>query len=358
MYCKMDETFVLSSDSSDGGSPPAKRRSIEGVPSNFDGDRGVRFSFGVANMSTSETIPEEPIEMSTPLRSSSIAIKTPVSLRRRSVSMSSIRRRNGNAAIEPPPKELCSTFVQREIQFHDLSSEDDEANEEDVFVAGTSKKADDNLDLNMRALLSPDKKNKKKEKVEEVQNEFYGVYCLVSRSDRPCYKNRCYIGYTVDPNRRIMQHNGGRGKGGAKKTDSRGPWDMVCVIHGFPNHVAALRFEWAWQNPNVSKCIKELQLKKQRKETPLAYQIRIACELMRSKVFCRFALTFRWLITTEELPFPSTCPPPDHTKLRYGKVKKEFSLVSSKREDYMEMGECRICGKDIEKQFCNNCFQK
>lgn len=89
---------------------------------------------------------------------------------------------------------------------------------------------------------------------------------------------------------------------------------------------------------------------------------------MNSSAFCRFALTFRWLITvifpsniseisrfflskfqTEELPFPTSCVPPDHTKLRFGKVKKEMSLVPSKREDYLEMGECRICGKDIEK---------
>ncbi|CAK5121725.1 unnamed protein product [Meloidogyne enterolobii] len=57
-----------------------------------------------------------------------------------------------------------------------------------------------------------------------VQDEFFGVYCLVSKSIEKVYKNRCYIGYTVDPNRRIRQHNSGREHGGAKKTDSKGPW--------------------------------------------------------------------------------------------------------------------------------------
>ncbi|KHJ75912.1 GIY-YIG catalytic domain protein [Oesophagostomum dentatum] len=122
-----------------------------------------------------------------------------------------------------------------------------------------------------KALISPRKR--KTPKVHTVLNEFYGVYCLISRSPLKYYKNRCYIGYTVDPNRRIQQHNGGREKGGAKKTDNRGPWDMVCIIHGFPNSVAALRFEWAWQNPEKSRVIKDLALKKNRKETPFAYRL-------------------------------------------------------------------------------------
>uniref|UniRef100_A0A1I7XIA7 GIY-YIG domain-containing protein n=1 Tax=Heterorhabditis bacteriophora TaxID=37862 RepID=A0A1I7XIA7_HETBA len=146
-----------------------------------------------------------------------------------------------------------------------------------------------------QALISPLKKQGAK-KLHSVLDEFYGVYCLISRSPLKHHKNRCYIGYTVDPNRRIQQHNGGREKGGAKKTDSRGPWDMVCIIHGFPNSVAALRFEWAWQNPDKSRAIKGLQLKKLRKETPFAYRFRVACHLMNSRPWCRFALTFRWLI--------------------------------------------------------------
>lgn len=244
-----------------------------------------RFSFGISDASFLETRltprkvarkehtpdliegvfdPSSSVSFRSPLPT--VSLKTPRSLRRRSVSMNCLNPVQENTN-EPPKRKACSTFVQKEYDFDALSS--DEEDEED----GEKKR---NEDLNLKALLSPEKKKdskrKRGEKVEEVLNEFYGVYCLISRSDRPCYKNRCYIGYTVDPNRRIMQHNGGREKGGAKKTDSRGPWDMVCVVHGFPNHVAALRFEWAWQNPNVSKSLKEKQLKKERKETPFAYQ--------------------------------------------------------------------------------------
>ena len=43
-------------------------------------------------------------------------------------------------------------------------------------------------------------------KVEEIEN-FYGVYLLVSQNVR--YKGRTYVGFTVDPIRRLKQHNGG-----------------------------------------------------------------------------------------------------------------------------------------------------
>ena len=55
--------------------------------------------------------------------------------------------------------------------------------------------------------------------------------------------------------------------------------DMVCIVHGFPNNVAALRFEWAWQNPDTSKAIRHLNLKKLRKETPFAFRLLINQEL-------------------------------------------------------------------------------
>lgn len=58
----------------------------------------------------------------------------------------------------------------------------------------------------------------------QVIQDFFGVYLLCSKSDIAKYRNRTYIGFTVNPNRRVNQHNKGRKFGGAKKTNNRGPW--------------------------------------------------------------------------------------------------------------------------------------
>ena len=72
---------------------------------------------------------------------------------------------------------------------------------------------------------------------------FY-VYWLVSVG--PGKHPRSYIGATVDPARRLRQHNGDI-RGGARRTRARDDWRPHCVIGGLRTWREALQFEWAFQ---------------------------------------------------------------------------------------------------------------
>lgn len=76
-------------------------------------------------------------------------------------------------------------------------------------------------------------------------------FCYILRNHHLPHINRTYNGFTVNPKRRIRQHNQ-EIKGGAKYTRIFGnrSWEMYVLISGFPNDINALQCEWRIKHPN------------------------------------------------------------------------------------------------------------
>ena len=83
---------------------------------------------------------------------------------------------------------------------------------------------------------------------------FYAVYCLECHNPR--WPRHSYIGFTVNPERRLRQHNG-EISSGAHETSKKRPWKMIFCLHGFPSKTVALQFEWAWQNPERAQTLRD-----------------------------------------------------------------------------------------------------
>ena len=79
----------------------------------------------------------------------------------------------------------------------------------------------------------------------EIQERSFYCYLLCTTSG-----NATYVGATVDPDRRLKQHNGARA-GGARATGlqvARGEeWRRICMIQGIPEWRSALQIEWRWK---------------------------------------------------------------------------------------------------------------
>jgi len=157
------------------------------------------------------------------------------------------------------------------------------------------------------------------EEVTKIE-DFYGVYLLFSTN--PKYRGRTYIGFTVDPVRRAKQHNGGREAGGACRTSGRGPWEMVLIVHGFPNEISALRFEWAWQHPKRSRRLNGRVPPKKSRERMFEYNVRLLSEMLNMGPWNRLPLTVRWLKPEVKFAeFPDGRAPPSHMPIVRGPVK-------------------------------------
>jgi predicted GIY-YIG superfamily endonuclease len=83
-----------------------------------------------------------------------------------------------------------------------------------------------------------------------VESKPWCVYLLATE------EGQTYVGATVDPDRRLRQHNGLIG-GGARATAARVgqglAWRRMCYVSGFPDNHAALQFEWRWKSLSRKK---------------------------------------------------------------------------------------------------------
>ncbi|KAG8239352.1 hypothetical protein J437_LFUL017965 [Ladona fulva] len=191
----------------------------------------------------------------------------------------------------------------------------------------------------------------------DVVENFYGVYLLYCKN--PKYIGRTYIGFTVNPNRRINQHNKGLKSGGARRTNNKGPWVMVLVVHGFPNEISALRFEWAWQNPERSRRLNHLA-KKNYNEKIYDFSLRVLSEMLRVGPWHRLPLTLRWLSPEYMRDFPPELQPPLHMPIVYGHVvsrkvlKEAYEMVEY--EEISDAVACSICNAFLHKEDALTCI--
>lgn len=188
---------------------------------------------------------------------------------------------------------------------------------------------------------------------------FCGCYLL--RSLDPRHPATTYIGFTVNPLRRIRQHNG-EIKGGANKTKGRRPWTFAALVHGFPSQHEALQFEWAWQHPAKSKVLRAAAERAGQKSAT-----RQSGWKNKLKLLELLLTDERWQHLSVRIPDPEATPVPPalHESVTIGSVESWLPacLAAENKSPPVVQEEddtakcCAICGEEDEKCYatCDKC---
>eukprot|EP00227_Mantoniella_beaufortii_P004666 CAMPEP_0197607596 /NCGR_PEP_ID=MMETSP1326-20131121/47417_1 /TAXON_ID=1155430 /ORGANISM="Genus nov. species nov., Strain RCC2288" /LENGTH=185 /DNA_ID=CAMNT_0043175671 /DNA_START=85 /DNA_END=639 /DNA_ORIENTATION=- len=161
---------------------------------------------------------------------------------------------------------------------------------------------------------------------------FFGCYLVGSLN--PAMKGRSYVGFTVNPARRLQQHNGALAAG-AKATKRLRPCQMILIVHGFPSKVQALQFEWAWQKPRLSRAVREVAttLGLSDKSSSLPNKIRLVMAMLHLSPWCHLPLTVHFLSKEHHAQLGSRqyqcAPPPEQMGVATGTMDDLKRLVGA-----------------------------
>ena len=192
-------------------------------------------------------------------------------------------------------------------------------------------------------------------KKSQPKSLFYACYLLLSLS--AVSKNHVYVGSTPNPIRRLRQHNG-EIVGGAKKTLSKRPWQMVIVVYGFPSRFAALQFEWAWQNPHKSRHFKSSPIPAvfvgKQKERYLAGKLQALNLMFHLDQYKRWPLHIHFTNSSVQKMFEKLLDLPPHVGVSAGTLDMIPYDQNAKTLDGLDSFMCNICEKHVDIETPHN----
>ncbi|KAF2362560.1 Structure-specific endonuclease subunit Slx1 [Trinorchestia longiramus] len=188
----------------------------------------------------------------------------------------------------------------------------------------------------------------------QAKDGFYGVYLLVS--ENPRFAGRTYIGFTVDPQRRLRQHNRGSHAGGAWRTSSKGPWN-VKLKERHPDTFKK-QVEWAWQHPEFSRRLRQVPRKKT-SESRLQYSVRLLGCILRTAPWCALPLTVTWLDQRYYTSFAEDLHPPHHIIVRSCDISElKKNTTAQPQEVANTPALCGLCHRHVKPPYLVRCLHK